>query len=98
LAGAPIQSGSDGEFEPEAEGGVITASAAPAAKPEATIADLTRNIQKKKEKELDALQLIGSASGPSTQQNPVVRSGKKVGRNELCPCGSGKKYKRCCGA
>ncbi len=23
--------------------------------------------------------------------------GKKVGRNELCPCGSGKKYKRCCG-
>ena len=22
---------------------------------------------------------------------------KKVGRNELCPCGSGKKYKKCCG-
>jgi len=27
----------------------------------------------------------------------VVRSEPKVGRNELCPCGSGKKYKRCCG-
>ncbi|HZK44558.1 MAG TPA: preprotein translocase subunit SecA [Syntrophomonadaceae bacterium] len=26
-----------------------------------------------------------------------VTVGKKVGRNELCPCGSGKKYKRCCG-
>ncbi len=26
-----------------------------------------------------------------------VRSGKKVGRNEPCPCGSGKKYKQCCG-
>ena len=27
----------------------------------------------------------------------VVRSSPKVGRNELCPCGSGKKYKKCCG-
>ena len=27
----------------------------------------------------------------------VVHSGRKVGRNEPCPCGSGKKYKRCCG-
>lgn len=29
---------------------------------------------------------------------PYVRSSPKVGRNEPCPCGSGKKYKRCCGA
>src|SRR5947207_1686647 len=28
---------------------------------------------------------------------PVRRSGPKVGRNEPCPCGSGKKYKNCCG-
>ncbi|MTJ81907.1 MAG: YchJ family protein [Telmatospirillum sp.] len=28
---------------------------------------------------------------------PVVRSTPKVGRNEPCPCGSGKKYKHCCG-
>ena len=28
----------------------------------------------------------------------VVRSGEKVGRNDPCPCGSGKKYKKCCGA
>lgn len=28
---------------------------------------------------------------------PVVRSGRKIGRNEPCPCGSGKKYKNCCG-
>ncbi|GAB1455216.1 MAG: YchJ family protein [Spirochaetia bacterium] len=27
----------------------------------------------------------------------VVRAGPKVGRNEPCPCGSGKKYKQCCG-
>lgn len=28
---------------------------------------------------------------------PVVRSSPKVGRNDPCPCGSGKKYKQCCG-
>lgn len=27
----------------------------------------------------------------------IVRSGPKVGRNDPCPCGSGKKYKQCCG-
>jgi len=27
----------------------------------------------------------------------VVREGRKVGRNEPCICGSGKKYKHCCG-
>ncbi|GAB6106731.1 YecA family protein [Fusibacter bizertensis] len=30
--------------------------------------------------------------------NPLVSPTKKVGRNEPCPCGSGKKYKKCCGA
>ena len=30
------------------------------------------------------------------QQETVVRSEPKVGRNEPCPCGSGKKYKKCC--
>jgi len=29
---------------------------------------------------------------------PARRSGAKVGRNDPCPCGSGKKYKHCCGA
>jgi len=29
---------------------------------------------------------------------PYQRSQPKVGRNELCPCGSGKKHKKCCGA
>lgn len=28
--------------------------------------------------------------------SPVVNSSRTVGRNELCPCGSGKKYKNCC--
>ncbi|HAN87357.1 MAG TPA: preprotein translocase subunit SecA [Firmicutes bacterium] len=36
-------------------------------------------------------------SGSSTK-TPERRSGKKIGRNDPCPCGSGKKYKKCCGA
>ena len=28
---------------------------------------------------------------------PVIRDEPKVGRNDPCPCGSGKKYKKCCG-
>ena len=31
------------------------------------------------------------------KRKPVVNSGPKVGRNDPCPCGSGKKYKQCCG-
>ena len=36
------------------------------------------------------------SQGGSTKGKTVVK-GKKVGRNEPCPCGSGKKYKKCCG-
>jgi preprotein translocase subunit SecA len=34
---------------------------------------------------------------PTTRIETYRREGKKVGRNEPCPCGSGKKYKNCCG-
>ncbi len=37
----------------------------------------------------------GDAAAPA---GPVVREGRKIGRNEPCPCGSGKKYKQCHGA
>ena len=30
-------------------------------------------------------------------QQPYVRAAAKIGRNDPCPCGSGKKYKNCCG-
>ncbi len=33
----------------------------------------------------------------SVVRDPIVNDGPKVGRNEPCPCGSGKKYKQCCG-
>ena len=39
-----------------------------------------------------------NAAAAAAKAAPVVRSGEKVGRNDPCPCGSGKKYKKCCGA
>lgn len=39
----------------------------------------------------------GEAPADPEPQTPFVRREKKVGRNEPCPCGSGKKYKACCG-
>ena len=38
-----------------------------------------------------------SSAQPGNRSVTVVRSGAKVGRNDPCPCGSGKKYKNCCG-
>lgn len=31
------------------------------------------------------------------KQSGTIRKDKKIGRNDPCPCGSGKKYKKCCG-
>jgi len=39
----------------------------------------------------------GVAEGEPEHTEPFVRDGRKVGRNEPCPCGSGKKYKQCHG-
>ncbi len=37
---------------------------------------------------------VDAASG---KVKPITNAGAKIGRNEPCPCGSGKKYKKCCG-
>ncbi len=39
----------------------------------------------------------GGDSGGTGKIQPIVKKEKKVGRNDPCPCGSGKKYKKCCG-
>ena len=41
--------------------------------------------------------LMTNASGEDTPKRKPVKAEKKVGRNDPCPCGSGKKYKNCCG-
>ncbi len=38
-----------------------------------------------------------AATGDTGEHKPFVRTGEKVGRNDPCPCGSGKKYKQCHG-
>jgi preprotein translocase subunit SecA len=40
---------------------------------------------------------ISYSHGDEGANAPVRRKEKKVGRNQPCPCGSGKKYKKCCG-
>ena len=42
-------------------------------------------------------ELMADADGAASPQSPTVRGERKVGRNEPCPCGSGKKYKHCHG-
>ncbi len=46
---------------------------------------------------LEAFDAAIEGRRPGVTIGPVTRKTVKVGRNEPCPCGSGKKYKRCCG-
>jgi preprotein translocase subunit SecA len=86
------------EAEPEDEPELVAASVqAQQREAQQSVLDLTRNIQRKKDREMAGLQFAGGGDGTGANQ-PVSNKGPKVGRNEACPCGSGKKYKRCCGA
>ena len=53
-------------------------------------------IEQKVEREQVA-QVTGTNKDDSASNGPVVRKNDKISRNALCPCGSGKKYKYCCG-
>ena len=61
-----------------------------------SVDDIEEAFQRKKKRELEQARMAGSGETQTVQQ--VVRSGQKVGRNDPCTCGSGKKYKKCCGA
>ncbi len=52
---------------------------------------------KRSDESLDELLGDGAPARPQRQNTPITRDHAKVGRNEPCPCGSGKKYKNCCG-
>ncbi len=58
--------------------------------------DLEEAFQRRKRRELEQARMAGAGERQPVQQ--VVRGAAKVGRNDPCPCGSGKKYKKCCGA
>lgn len=66
-------------------------------RPDEYSASAIEEIERSKEKELQSLQLGGSVGPEAPASQPVRRDAPKVGRNEACPCGSGKKYKQCHG-
>jgi preprotein translocase subunit SecA len=63
--------------------------------PSTTIDALEKEFHRKKVRELEAASMAGAGDASQPAQR---RTGEKVGRNDPCPCGSGKKYKKCHGA
>ncbi len=76
-----------------------------AAEPQATEKqkrEMERTIEKQRSELSDHLSSATASHGDEVsaaevKKKPVTQDGKKVGRNDPCPCGSGKKYKNCCG-
>ncbi len=69
---------------------------------EAQKAQMQRTIAEQRSQLKDNLQNAQAAHGDDVsaaevKKKPVTNDGAKVGRNDPCPCGSGKKYKNCCG-
>jgi preprotein translocase subunit SecA len=60
--------------------------------------DVDRDAMEKKKRQQSEMRLSrGSEGSGESPKQPMKREGEKVGRNSPCPCGSGKKYKKCCG-
>jgi preprotein translocase subunit SecA len=57
--------------------------------------DLEEAFMRRKRRELEQARMAGAGDVQPVQQ--VVRGQEKVGRNDPCPCGSGKKFKKCHG-
>jgi len=85
-------------LRPRASGAAAVASAAARASEEPTpqrLPAFAREMERKQERQQKELQY---QTGPAQAEAPKpVRAGAKVGRNDPCPCGSGKKYKKCHG-
>ena len=94
--------------EPEEEPAVIPQIEIKAAEPEKeeseksdsrefTEEDIKKAAGKLMEREQVAKPTSTNMDSTSSSINKTVRGVKKIGRNDPCPCGSGKKYKKCCG-
>jgi preprotein translocase subunit SecA len=95
-SGGPMDGGSaggPGSRMPAGSGG--NGGPPPRSRAVTSMDDMEAAFQRRKKRELEAARMAGAGSGEAVQQ--VVR-GDKVGRNDPCPCGSGKKYKKCHGA
>ncbi len=71
----------------------------------ARLAEMEREDRRYQEMQAKGLDPFAKARGPKRSEaiapmpapTSIRRTGQKVGRNDPCPCGSGKKYKKCCG-
>jgi len=97
--GGPSSNGGDGQGPEAGVPSVITGGRGGNGRPPRQVAtsvdEIEEAFQRRKKKELEQARMAGAGD---MQVQQVVRSGDKVGRNDPCPCGSGKKYKKCCGA
>ena len=64
---------------------------------EDTVKVLFRVVPREKLEREQVAKNITTNRGEDVKKKPVRRTMEKVGRNDPCPCGSGKKYKQCCG-
>ena len=95
-SGGPVDGGTQGgpgSRVPAGTGG--NGGPPPRSRAVTSMDDMEAAFQRRKKRELEAARMAGAGAAEAVQQ--VVR-GDKVGRNDPCPCGSGKKYKKCCGA
>ncbi len=97
--GGPSSNGGDGQGPEAGVPSVISGGRGGNGRPPRQVAtsvdEIEEAFQRRKKKELEQARMAGAGD---MQVQQVVRSGDKVGRNDPCPCGSGKKYKKCCGA
>jgi len=81
---------------PSAAAAVASAAARASEAPPQNLPGFAREMERRQQRQQRELQY---QTGPAQAEAPKpVRAGAKVGRNDPCPCGSGKKYKKCHGA
>ena len=90
LRSTKAEAGSMAQLAAQAKNGGPVPAAAPAAPAAASAPSAERMLRGQMPKE-------APKEIRTTSHTPVVRKDVKIGRNDPCPCGSGKKYKNCCG-
>jgi preprotein translocase subunit SecA len=77
------------------QGPDVQEPAPPRHRAQTSVDDIEEQFQRRKKRELEQAKMASTTNGTTPQT--VVRGAAKVGRNDPCPCGSGKKYKKCHG-
>ena len=92
-SGGPVDGGTQGPSLVSGNGD--NGAAPPRSRAVTSMDDMEAAFQRRKRRELDQARMAGAGQQEPVQQ--IVRGDDKVGRNDPCPCGSGKKYKKCHG-